>query len=101
MSGSQQIKTHKKVSLLEIFIKKPCNECLVKACCTYTRECDELYRWYHKYRFFIEINELSLLIFGVTIMVLITIFDWIGIVDKKSAQSCANKIAKLVEENIK
>lgn len=82
-----------------MFIKRPCKTCLIQACCT--EECNELYKWYHKYRFFIEINTLIILVFGLISMILLTILEWTRIGNKNTVNSCADKIGKLVDENIK
>lgn len=91
-------KINKPVFFLEMFIKKPCKKCLIQACCT--RECNDLYKWYQKHRFFIEINEIIIMIFGITIILMLAALNWVGIAKGKTTLTHVEKIEKFVENNI-
>lgn len=84
--------------LVEIFIKKPCKRCLVQSCCI--TKCNDLYKWYVKYRIFIELNDIIITIFGVTSMMYLIVLNWIGILSEDSANYYAGKIKKIIDKNL-
>jgi hypothetical protein len=89
----------KSVFLLELFIKKPCKNCLVQACCT--SRCIELHEWYSKNNFLVKLNELLMLAFGLVTIVWVVILEKIRIINKDIANSFIKKVEKVVDRNIK
>ena len=83
--------------LLELLIKKPCKECLVKPCCK--TMCISLYKWRVKHRLLIKLNCIIISILGCIGMTGLIAFELVGIMSKDSANFYANIIRNVVEEN--
>lgn len=89
----------KKSYLLEKIIKKPCNKCLVKACCK--SMCDLLYEWNVKNSTLICLNDIVMILLGTIYILLLRFISLTHLINKEKEIAYIDKIIKEVEENIK
>jgi len=83
----------KKSILVELFFKKPCQNCLVKACCLIP--CENLTTWENNNKMLIGINDITVLLLEILLLINLEILIRLKIINKQKYTSHLEKIRKL------